>query len=288
MERADHSSAASGTFRFWPPGSRTVCHVSLTGLRQCPDPLNSPPQAASWRGVNAEVCLAPSGCLHRRFTSVRLGALLQTTARIPVGITALWISPFCLGDIRRCSMMGGRASAENHALTSPVIHPSGPCFPTNSAIPGLPSYTRPHSALRRQRLSALQNAGHIWPNMARVAIKILEESPINDGSWGSCSHPPTSPDRKLISLRGCGCKSILRREGVVPSLQAATVMGLSTSSVFPSRWYAAVHGGMGMQSFFSLDLAWPGPSQTLARIGLGQTAPARLDCHPRLVLRGCL
>lgn len=53
----------------------------------------------------------------------------------------------------------------------------------------------------------------------------------------------------------------------MPSLQAATVMGLSTSSVFPSRWYATVHGGMGMQSFFSLDLAWPGPSQTLARIG---------------------
>lgn len=135
MERADHSSAASGTFRFWPPGSRTVCHVSLTGLRQCPDPLNSPAQAASWRGVNAEVCLAPSGCLHRRFTSVRLGALLQTTARIPVGITALWISPFCLGDIRRCSMMGGRASAENHALTSPVIHPQAPVSPLTPRFP---------------------------------------------------------------------------------------------------------------------------------------------------------
>lgn len=183
---------------------------------------------------------------------------------------------------------GGQSFSGESRPDIPCNSPSGPCFPTNSAIPGLPSYTRPHSALRHQRLSALQNAGHIWPNMARVAIKILEESPINDGSWGSCSHPPTSPDRKLISLRGCGCKRILRREGVVPSLQAATVMGLSTSSVFPSRWYATVHGGMGMQSFFSLDLAWPGPSQTLARIGPGQTAPARLDCHPRLVLRGCL
>lgn len=56
----------------------------------------------------------------------------------------------------------------------------------------------------------------------------------------------------------------------MPSLQAATVMGLSTSSVFPSRRMLPVHGHA------VILLTGPGPSQTLARIGPGQTAPARL------------
>lgn len=66
----------------------------------------------------------------------------------------------------------------------------------------------------------------------------------------------------------------------MPSLQAATVMGLSTSSVFPSRRMLLY---MDMQSFFSLDLA---PRRHWRALVLARQH--RLDCHPRLVLRGCL
>jgi hypothetical protein len=66
----------------------------------------------------------------------------------------------------------------------------------------------------------------------------------------------------------------------VPSLQAATVMGLSTSSVFPSRCVLLY---MGMQSFFSLDLARRRHWRALV-----VARQHGLDCHPRLVLRGCL
>lgn len=47
VEPVGHSSAASETLSFGPLGAVCpVCHVSLTGLKQCPDPLNSPFQAA--------------------------------------------------------------------------------------------------------------------------------------------------------------------------------------------------------------------------------------------------
>lgn len=85
MEHVGHSSAASETFRFWPPGRCLVCHVSWTGLKQCPDSPQQSFPGSVMEGVNAEVWLAPLAAftvVSRPFVYC-VSALLQITARIP-------------------------------------------------------------------------------------------------------------------------------------------------------------------------------------------------------------
>jgi len=152
-------------------------------------------------------------------------------------------------------LMGARAPADNHALRRyPVIRPRPPVAPLTPRFPGSVLHAAPIRHCDVNIFLPCRMADTYGPTLPAWQLKGQEESPINDGSWGSSYHPPTSPDRKLISSRlwPVGARESFDGKGVVPSLQAATVMGLSTSSVFPSRCVLLY---MGMQSFCSLDLA---------------------------------
>lgn len=145
--------------RFWPPGSCLGCHVSWTGLKQCPDSPQQSSPGSVMEGVNAEVWLAPLAAftvVSRPFVYC-VSALLQITARIPSWHHGAVDLSAPRPTVRFASAIsddvdGGQSSSGQRRPDTPCNPPSSPCFPTNSAIPGLPSYTGPQPALRHQHL----------------------------------------------------------------------------------------------------------------------------------------